>query len=323
MKKIVAGDIGVTVKLKNAGTGDTLCEKSKPIVLDGIDFPKPVIDVAVVAKQKGEEDKIATGLARLASEDPTFGYIVDSELKQTILYGMGELQLDMIVDKLRDQFGVEVELERPRIKYRETIRQESEAQGRHKKQTGGRGQFGDVWLRLTPKERGEGYEFLNKITGGVVPGKFIPAVDKGIQEIMTKGVLAGYKVVDLSVALYDGSYHTVDSSEMAFKIAAHQGFKSAFEKANPYILEPHDNVEIIVPEEFTGDVMGDISSRRGKISGMEPVGAFTKVKAQVPQAEMYKYSTILRSLTQGRGFFSREFSHKEIKAIYDAGKGFE
>jgi len=311
VKKIAAGDIGVTVKLKSTNTGDTLCEKSKPIVLTPIQFPHPVIDVAIVAKQKGEEDKIATGLARLASEDPTFTYNVDSELKQTLLYGMGELQLDMIVDKLKEQFAVEVELKRPKIKYRETIRKTAEAQGRHKKQTGGRGQFGDVYLRLSPLERGSGYEFLDEITGGVVPSKFIPAVDKGVQEIMEKGVLAGCKVVDVSVALYYGSYHTVDSSEMAFKLAAHLGFKAAFEKADPYILEPYDNVEIIVPEEFTGDVMGDISSRRGKISGMEPTGAFTKVKAQVPQAELYKYSTILRSLTQGRGFFSREFSHYE------------
>jgi len=311
VKKIVAGDIGVTVKLKNCDTGDTLCDKSKPIVLPGIDFPAPVIDVAVIAKQKGEEDKIATGLARLSSEDPTFSYAVDSELKQTILYGMGELQLNMIVDKLKEQFAVEVQLERPRIKYRESIRKQAEAQGRHKKQTGGRGQFADIWLRLSPLESDDSYEFVNKISGGVVPSKFIPAVDKGVQEIMEKGVMAGYKIVNVSVELYDGSYHTVDSSEMAFKIAAHIGFKAAFEKADPYILEPHDNVEIIVPEEFTGDVMGDISSRRGKISGMEPVGAFTKVKAQVPQAELYKYSTILRSLTQGRGFFSREFSHYE------------
>ncbi len=311
VKKIAAGDIGVTVKLKNSNTCDTLCDKSKTIVLSPIEFPKPVIDVAIVAKQKGEEDKIATGLARLASEDPTFTYAVDSELKQTILYGMGELQLDLIVDKLKEQFAVEVELERPKIKYRETIRKTAESQGRHKKQTGGRGQFGDVWLRLQPRERGEGYEFLDQITGGVVPGKFIPAVDKGVAEIMEKGVLAGYKVVDIAVALYDGSFHTVDSSEMAFRIAAHLGFKAAFEKADPYILEPHDNVEIIVPEMFTGDVMGDISSRRGKISGMEPTGAFTKIKALVPQSELYKYSTILRSLTQGRGFFTREFSHYE------------
>lgn len=311
VKKIAAGDIGITVKLKSTNTGETLCDKSDPIVLPPIEFPQPVIDVAVVAKQKGEEDKIATGLARLASEDPTFTYNVDSELKQTLLYGMGELQLDMVVNKLKDQFGVEVELKRPRIKYRETIRKSAEAQGRHKKQTGGRGQFADVWLRLSPLERGEGYEFLDEISGGVVPSKFIPAVDKGIQEIMEEGVLAGYKVVDVQVALYDGSYHTVDSSEMAFKIAAHTGFKNAFKKCDPYILEPYDNVEIIVPEEFTGDVMGDISSRRGKISGMEPTGNFTKIKAQVPQAEMYKYSTILRSLTQGRGFFKRDFSHYE------------
>ncbi len=309
VKALEAGDIGITVKLKGTGTGDTLCEKSKIVIYPPIDFPKPVIDVAVRAKQKGEEDKIANGLARLAEEETTFSYEVDSELKQTLLHGQGELQLDMIVGKLREQFGVEVELIKPRIKYRETIRKTAEAQGRHKKQTGGRGQFGDVWLRVEPLPRGEGYEFVDEITGGIVPGKYIPAVDKGVAEIMEKGVIAGYKVVDMRVAIYDGSFHTVDSSEMAFKIAAHLGIKAAFEKADPYILEPIDNVEIIVPEEFTGDVMGDISSRRGKISGMEPSGSFTKIKSQVPQSELYKYSTILRSLTQGRGFFTREFSH--------------
>ncbi|MCK5832973.1 elongation factor G [bacterium] len=309
VKTLEAGDIGITVKLKGTGIGDTLCEKSKPIIFPPIDFPKPVIDVAVKAKQKGEEEKIATGLARLAEEDTTFSYEVDSELKQTLLHGQGELQLNMIVGKLKEQFGVDVELGKPKIKYRETIRKTSEAQGRHKKQTGGRGQFGDVWLRLEPLPRGEGYEFTNEISGGVVPGKFIPAVDKGVGEIMKDGVVAGFKVVDMRVALYDGSYHSVDSSEMAFKIAAHLGVKAAFDKADPYLLEPIDDVEIIVPEEFTGDVMGDISSRRGKISGMEPIGSFTKVKSQVPQAELYKYSTILRSLTQGRGYFTREFSH--------------
>ncbi len=309
VKRLVAGDIGITVKLKSTQAGDTLCDKSKPIVYPPIDFPNPVIDVAISPRQKGEEDKIATGLSRLASEDPTFKYSTDPELKQTILYGQGELQLELIIDKLSKQFGVEVDLKKPRIKYRETIRKQAEAQGRHKKQTGGRGQFADVWLRLEPLERGEGYVFEDEITGGVVPSKFIPAVDKGLQEIMAKGVLAGYKVVDVKVTLYDGSYHTVDSSEMAFKVAAHLGFKNAFEKADPYLLEPFDNVEIIVPEEFTGDVMGDISSRRGKIGGMEPSGSFTKIKAQVPQAELYKYSTALRSLTQGRGYFTREFSH--------------
>ena len=309
VKSLEAGDIGITVKLKGTATGESLCEKSKPLVFEPIDFPMPVIDVAVRAIQKGEEEKIATGLARLAEEETTFSYEVDSELKQTLLYGQGELQLEMIVDKLKEQFGVDVELYKPKIKYRETIRKTAEAQGRYKKQTGGRGQFADIWLRIEPLPRGEGYEFADEITGGVVPNKFIPAVDKGVGEIMERGVIAGYKVVDMRVALYDGSYHTVDSSEMAFKIAAHLAIKSAFQKADPYLLEPIDNVEIIVPEEFTGDVMGDISSRRGKISGMEPSGSFTKIKSQVPQAELYKYSTILRSLTQGRGFFTREFSH--------------
>ena len=309
VKSVTTGDIGIAVKLKSSAISDTLCDKSDSIILPPIDFPSPTIDVAVKPKEKGEEEKIATGLARLSSEEPTFTYEVDSELKQTLLHGQGELQLELIVGKLSDQFGVEVELFRPRIRYRESIRNTAESQGRHKKQTGGRGQFGEVYLRLEPMERGEGYEFVDEISGGVVPNKFIPAVDKGVQEIMEQGVLAGYKVVDVRVALYDGSYHSVDSSEMAFKVAAHLGFKAAFDKANPYLLEPIDDVEIIIPEEFTGDVMGDISSRRGKIGGMEPMGSFTKVVAQVPQAELYKYSTALRSLTQGRGFFTREFSH--------------
>jgi len=319
VKSLIAGDIGVTVKLKGTSTGDTLCTKSSQKIFPPIDFPKPVIDIAVRAKEKGEEEKIATGLARLSEEDATFTYEVDSELKQTLLHGQGELQLDMIVGKLKDQFGVEVELEKPRIKYRETIRKTAKAQGRHKKQTGGRGQFGDAWLRLEPVPRGDGYEFLNEISGGVVPNKFIPAVDKGVKEMLEKGVLAGYKVVDVRVALYYGSYHAVDSSEMAFKIAAHIGFKAAFENADPYLLEPIDNVEIVVPGEFTGDVMGDISARRGKISGIEPLGTFTKVKSQVPQAELYKYSTILRSLTQGRGFFTRDFDHY-TEVPYDVAK---
>jgi len=311
VKKMSAGDIGATVKLKNTGISDTLCDKNSQIVYPQVDFPNPVIDIAVEPKQKGEEDKIATGLARLTSEEPTFTYLVDSELKQTILKGQGELQIELIVSKLKEQFGVEVELIKPKIKYRESIKKSAEGHGRHKKQTGGRGQFGEVYIRLEPKPRGEGYEFLNEIAGGVVPNKFIPAVDKGIQEIMEEGVLAGYKVVDVAAALYDGSYHTVDSSEMAFKVAAHTGFKTAFMKANPFLLEPIDDVEIIIPKEFTGDVTGDISSRRGKISGMEPAGNFTKIKARIPQAELYKYSTTLRSLTQGRGFFSRDFSHYE------------
>ncbi|MFQ5864163.1 MAG: elongation factor G [bacterium] len=306
-----AGDIGATVKLRDTHTGNTLSDKRDPVVLKGIDFPEPVIRIAVEPKSKGDEEKISTGLQTLHEEDPTFVVTVDSELRQTIVAGQGELHLDIIVKRLKEKFGVDVNLVEPRIPYRETIRGTAQAQGKYKKQSGGRGQYGDVWLRLEPLPRGQGFEFVNAIVGGVVPSKYIPAVEKGIKEAMIEGVIAGHRVTDLKVTLYDGSYHSVDSSDMAFKISGSLGFKKAFREAKPVVLEPIYDVEVVVPEEFMGDVMGDISSRRGKISGMESEGPFQVVKAQVPLAELYRYSTTLRSLTQGRGLHRRKFSHYE------------
>jgi elongation factor G len=308
---ISAGDIGATVKLRDTHTGNTLSDKRDPVVLKGIDFPEPVIRIAIEPKSKGDEEKISTGLQTLHEEDPTFVVNMDSELRQTIISGQGELHLDIIVKRLKEKFGVDVNLVEPKIPYRETIRATAQAQGKYKKQSGGRGQYGDTWLRLEPLPRGEGFEFVNAIVGGVVPSKYIPAVEKGIKEAMAEGVVAGYKVTDLKVTLYDGSYHSVDSSDMAFKIAGSLGFKKAFQEAKPVILEPIYDVEVMVPEEFMGDVMGDISSRRGKISGMESEGPFQVVKAKVPLAELYRYSTTLRSLTQGRGLHRRKFSHYE------------
>ena len=305
------GDLAGVVKLKNTQTGDTFCEKKDPMVLPNIDFPKPVINMAIKPKAKGDEEKIANGFAKLHEEDPTFIMEVDSDIKQTIIYGQGELHLEVMVDRLKKRFGVEAELEKPRIPYRETIKGKAEAQGKYKRQSGGRGQYGDVWLKLEPLPRGTGFEFVNEIVGGVVPSKYIPSVEKGVVEAMNDGILANYKVVDAKVTLYDGSFHAVDSSDLAFKIAGSMGFKNAAAKAKPVLLEPIYNMQVIVSEEFMGDVMGDLSSRRGKILGMDREGNFQNIKAQVPLAELYKYSTSLRSLTQGRGIHSREFSHYE------------
>jgi elongation factor G len=306
-----AGDIAAIVKLKNTKTGDTFCEKRDPVVLPPINFPKPVINMGIKPKNRGDEEKLANGFTKLREEDPTFIMEVDPDIKQTIIYGQGELHLDVMIDRLKRRFGVEAELEKPRIPYRETINAKAEAQGKYKRQSGGRGQYGDVWLKLEPLPRGTGFEFVNDIVGGVVPSKYIPAVEKGVVEAMAEGFLAGNKVVDCRVTIYDGSYHEVDSSDMAFKIAGSMGFKNAAAKARPVMLEPIYNVEVIVPEEFMGDVMGDLSSRRGKIMGMDREGNFQKIKASVPLAELYKYSTSLRSMTQGRGLHRREFSHYE------------
>jgi elongation factor G len=306
-----AGDIAALVKLKNTRTGDTFCLQKDPVILAPTDFPTPVINMGIRPKNRGDEEKIASGFAKLREEDPTFIMEVDPDIRQTIIYGQGELHLEVMVDRLKRRFGVEVELEKPRIPYRETVTAKVEAQGKYKKQSGGRGQYGDVWIRLEPLPRGEGFEFVNKIVGGAIPSKYIPSVEKGIVGAMEEGVLAGYRVVDAKVTLYDGSFHDVDSSDMAFKIAGSMGFKNAATKAKAVMLEPIYNVEVVVAEDFMGDVMGDLSSRRGKILGMDQEGSFQKIKAQVPLAELYKYSTSLRSLTQGRGLHTRQFSHYE------------
>jgi elongation factor G len=309
--ELVAGDIGATVKLKNTHTGDTLAHTKRPVVLHELKFPDPVMREAITPKSKGDEEKMAAGLSRLHEEDPSFRIEVDPDIRQTLLHGQGEMQLDVVVAKLKRKFAVEINREEPRIPYRETIRGKSEVQYRHKKQTGGRGQFGEVHMRFSPLPRGSGFEFVNSIVGGVIPGKFIPSVEKGIVESMQEGPLAGCKVVDILAEVFYGQHHSVDSSDMAFKIAASMAFKDGFQKADPILLEPIYNVEVVVSEEYMGDVMGDLSSRRGKILGMEPDGPFQKVKAQVPLAELYKYSSDLRSMTQGRGHHTRSYSHYE------------
>lgn len=311
INRLVAGDIGATVKLRDTATNDTLCAKTSPIVIHRIEFPRPGVRDAIRAQAKGDEERISSGLARLQQEDPTFSMFVDGETKQTIISGLGELHLDMVLGRLKDRFNVGVELVKPRIAFRETIKAEASKQGKYKKQTGGRGQYGDVWLKLEPLERAAGFEFDNKIVGGVVPSKYVPAVEKGVREAMEDGVLAGYKVVDLRATIYDGSFHEVDSSDMAFKIAASMAFKKAFMEAKPILLEPIMDVTVTVPEDYLGEVMGDLSGKRGKIQGIDSRGHLQVVRAQVPLAELYKYSTTLRSMTQGRGMYESEFSHYE------------
>ncbi len=310
--ELLAGDIGVTVKLKNTKTGHTLCDKKEPIVFPPIKFPEPLVAEAVVPKQKGEEDKIAQGLARLHDEDPTFFFNVDPELKQTIVYGQGEVHLELVVRKLRERFKVDVELRRPRIPYRETITAVASDRYRHKKQTGGAGEFAEIELRIEPLERGAGFEYGWEVFGGAISSGFQGSIEKGIKQAMSEGVLAGYPIIDLKAVVVDGKEHPVDSKDIAFQRCAREVFRRAFMKAKPILLEPIMDLEIIVPEEFTGDVMGDISARRGRILGVEPVGKkLQKIIAKVPQAELYKYSSTLRSMTQGRGWFTQKFSHYE------------
>ncbi|MCZ6776716.1 MAG: elongation factor G [Ignavibacteria bacterium] len=310
--RLLAGDIGAVVKLKDTHTNSTLSSKTFHVVYPPTVFPEPVFHFAIVPKSKGDEDRIATGLHSLHQEDPTFVFRVDPQVHQTIISGQGELHLNIIVQRLKQRFNVDVDLIEPKVPYRETIKGVvKEAEYKHKKQTGGHGQYGHVQLRLEPLNRGQGFEFADEIVGGVVPGKYIPAVEKGIVEIMKEGVLAGYPVVDVRVVLHYGSYHDVDSSEMAFKIAASQAFRKGFMEAKPVLLEPIYNLEVKVPEDAMGDVMGDISGRRGKISGMETVGHNQIIRAQVPASELHKYATVLRSRTGGRGVFKASMSRYE------------
>lgn len=310
--KLNAGDIGAVVKLKDSHTGDTLCSKNFTIVLPEIEYPEPVIRFAVKPKAKGDEDKISAALHTAHEEEPTLKTRFDGEISQTVVSGQGELQLNLAVKLLKDRYGVEVELVEPRIPYRETIKGKCEdSEYKHKKQSGGRGQYGHVHLKLEPMPRGAGYEFVDAIVGGVVPGRFIPAVEKGLKEIMAKGILTGSKVVDTRVTLFDGTFHAVDSDEVSFKIAASQAFKKGFMEAKPMLLEPIYDINVKIPEKYMGDVMGDISGRRGKIQNMDSENAFQIIKAKVPLAELHKYSTQLRSLTSGRGMFSMSFSHYE------------
>ncbi len=310
--KLIAGDIGAVVKLKDTHTNNTLSSKTFQVVLPPIQFPEPVISMAIISKAKGDEDKIATGLHALHEEDPTFVMSVDSELHQTVISGQGELHLGIIIKRLKAKYGVEVDMAEPKIPFRETIRgRANEIEYKHKKQTGGRGQFGHVWIKLEPLPRGGGFEFEDAIVGGVVPGRFVPAVEKGLVEAMESGVVAGYKVVDVKVTLFDGSYHDVDSDEHSFKIAGRMAFKKAFKEAKPILLEPIYEIEVIVPEDCMGDTMGDISSRRGKILGVDTDGSNQIIKALVPLKELFRYSTNLRSMTQGRGIHKQKFHHYE------------
>ena len=310
IKEVRAGDIAAAVGLKDATTGETLCNPDKIIVLERMEFPEPVIHVAVEPKTKSDQEKMGIALGRLAQEDPSFRVRTDEESGQTIISGMGELHLEIIVDRMRREFGVEANVGAPQVAYREAIRKAVEQEGKFVKQSGGRGQYGHVWIKLEPNETGKGYEFVDAIKGGVVPREFIPAVDKGLQETLPNGVLAGFPVVDVKVTLFDGSYHDVDSNENAFKMAASMAFKDAMRKASPVLLEPMMAVEVETPEDFMGNVMGDLSGRRGIVQGMEDqAGGIKVVKAEVPLAEMFGYSTQLRSLTQGRATYSMEFKH--------------
>lgn len=309
IKEIYAGEICAFVGLKDTITGDTLCDEKVPVILERMDFPEPVIQIAVEPKTKADQEKMSIALGKLAEEDPSFRVSTHEETGQTLIGGMGELHLEIIVDRLKREFKVEAEVGEPQVAFRETIRTAVEQECKYAKQSGGRGQYGHVHIRLEPKEPGEGYEFVNNISGGVIPKEYIPAVDKGIQEAMQNGVLAGYPVVDFKITLYDGSYHDVDSSEMAFKIAGSMAFKDACRKANAVLLEPMMKVEVEVPEEYMGDVIGDLNRRRGQINSMDDRMGLKIVNAFVPLAEMFGYSTDLRSATQGRGTYTMEFDH--------------
>jgi elongation factor G len=306
-----AGDIGAVVKLKDTHTGNTLCGGKKPVTLPKVEYPKPNIHASLKSNVKGEEDKVASGLAALHHEDPTFLYMVDSELRQTIVSAQGELHLEVIAESLRRRYNVHVELIEPRVRYRETIKTKGDSKYRHKKQTGGAGQFAEVWMRIEPKPRDTGVEFTQTLSGQNVDRVFVPSVEKGVMKACEEGILAGYRVVDVKIEFYDGKMHPVDSKDIAFQIAGYFGFKESFEKARPCLLEPIHLVEIRIPEDCMGKVMGDLSSRRGKIQGMDMEGGFQLIKALVPAKELYRYSSTLRSLTGGRGVHSEAFNHYE------------
>ena len=311
IEEVATGEIAAAVGLKDTSTGDTLCLEDNPAILEKMNFPAPVISVAVEPKTKADQEKMGIALGRLAEEDPTFRVHTDEETGQTIIQGMGELHLEIIVDRMKREFKVEANVGKPQVAYRETIRKQAEVESKYIKQTGGRGQYGHCWLRVIPNEAGKGYEFRNKVVGGVIPREYIPAIDKGIQEALTSGVMAGYPVVDVIVEVFDGSYHDVDSNEMAFKICASMGFKDGCKKASPVLLEPIMAVEVVTPEDYMGDVVGDLNRRRGKIGSMEQRGNARVVQAEVPLAEMFGYATDLRSSTQGRAAYTMQFKHYE------------
>jgi len=311
VKEVYAGEIAALVGLKETTTGDTLCDLNNPIVLERMVFADPVISVAIEPKTKQDQEKMGLALNKLAQEDPTFQIKTDEETAQTIISGMGELHLEILVDRMKREFKVEANVGKPQVAYKETITKQAEAEGKYIRQSGGRGQYGHVWLRLEPRERGEGFEFLDEIKGGTIPQEYIPAVEKGIKEAMQQGAIAGYPVVDAAVALYDGSFHEVDSSEAAFKIAGSMAFQKAVKRANPILLEPIMKVEVICPQEYMGDVIGDLNSKRGQIKEMSDRGNLKVIDADVPLAEMFGYATQLRSITQGRGSYTMEFKNYE------------
>jgi elongation factor G len=307
IKEVRAGDIAAAIGLKDTTTGDTLCDPDHVIILERMEFPEPVISVAVEPKTKADQEKMGVALSKLAAEDPSFRVHTDEETGQTIISGMGELHLEIIVDRMKREFKVEANVGKPQVAYRETVRGSTEVEGKFVRQSGGRGQFGHCWLKIEPNEEGAGYEFVNAVVGGVIPKEYIPAIDKGIQEQMKNGILAGYPVIDVKVTVYDGSYHDVDSNEMAFKIAASMGFKKGALQSKPVLLEPIMKVEVVTPDDFMGDIVGDLNRRRGIINGMEDApGGIKIVDAQVPLSEMFGYATSMRSLTQGRASYSME-----------------
>ena len=310
IQEVYCGEIAAAVGLKNTTTADTLCDEKNPVIMKGMEFPLPVIDMAIEPKSKADQDKMGLALQKLAEEDPTFKYKTDVETGQTVISGMGELHLDVQVDRMRREFGVEANVGKPQVAYRETLTQTAECEGKYIKQSGGRGQYGHVWIKFEPN-KDKGYEFVDAIVGGVVPREYIPVTDKGLQEAMAGGVLAGYPMVDVKATLFDGSYHDVDSSEMAFKIAASMALKEAKNKCKPVLLEPIMKVSVVVPEEYMGNVMGDLTSRRGRPLGQESRGNALQITAMVPLSEMFGYMTSLRSNSQGRGTFVMELDHYE------------
>jgi elongation factor G len=311
IKEVYAGDIAAAVGLKTVSTGDTVCDEKKPVILEAMDFPEPVISLAIEPKTKADQEKLGMGLGKLMAEDPTFRVKTDVDTGQVVIAGMGELHLEIIVDRLKREFSVEASVGKPQVAYKETVTRASEGEGRYIKQTGGRGQYGHAKIRMIPRKPGEGYEFENEIVGGSIPKEYIKPIDQGIREAMTTGVLAGYPMDDVKIELYDGSYHDVDSSEMAFKIAGSMAFKDAAKKAHPVLLEPVMRVEVVVPEEYMGDVIGDITSRRGHLQAMEARGGSQVINARVPLSEMFGYATDIRSRTQGRGAYSMHFDRYE------------
>ncbi|KIL72090.1 Translation elongation factor G [Bacillus badius] len=311
ISEVHAGDIAAAVGLKDTATGDTLCDEKHLVILESMEFPEPVISLSVEPKSKGDQDKMTTALQKLQEEDPTFRAETNPETGQVVISGMGELHLDIIVDRMRREFKVEANVGAPQVAYRETFRSSAQVEGKFARQSGGRGQYGHVWIEFTPNEEGAGFEFENGIVGGVVPREYIPAVQAGLEDALQNGVLAGYQLIDIKARLFDGSYHDVDSSEMAFKIAASMALKNAASKCNPVLLEPMMKVEVVIPDEYLGDIMGDITSRRGRVEGMEARGNAQVVKAFVPLSEMFGYATSLRSNTQGRGTYSMHFDHYE------------